>query len=210
MKKILLFAMCIAVCFLAITGCGKAGKAYLQVTWDTGNANYWIAHMEGFPDSWSMYTDYEMTEGTYSGGYVLCYDYYSSPYYYSEFNDAYYAGYNTVLYNGSSYSTNHSYYVSTYYNYYYNPISVDITTNPGAFPLKAGADKYFTLYLGWSYFSISSNAVPAADARVIENSADRVVKELTDGAYTIRVTMQKKGTPRGANSVPDVRQGAKN
>jgi hypothetical protein len=43
--------------------------------------------------------------------------------------------------------------------------------------------------------AISSSAVAASEVKIIEDSADRIVKELTDGDFTLRLEMTKGSVP---------------
>jgi hypothetical protein len=149
---------------------------------------------EGFPSSFYTGQDYPIEPGTYNVAYVLYYSIYSAGYWTTYTNDTR----GTYIYNGSSVESNLSWYASLDpFNSYVNLFNYTITVNKGSFPVRKGADKHFALYLDWdpASWTISSSAVAASEAKVIEDSADRIVKELTDGDYTLRVEVKKGSVP---------------
>jgi hypothetical protein len=208
MKKVLLIAVVVAVCVVVMTGCsllsGKDGKAYVKVTFDTAEADGVMGNFDGLPTSAQVNTEYEVDPSSYTGDYVLywseyIYDSHGSGsywHYHTHFNQSsFFSLYGTIY--GPSSSSNVTYYTSNFYTSYHNDVVYSITVNKGSFPFKNGTDKHFTIALAWypSETTISSSAVAASEARIIEDSPDRIVKELTDGDYTLRLEMKKGNVP---------------
>jgi hypothetical protein len=208
MKKIFLPLGIVLVCLVTITSCslftGKDGVAYVKVTYDAYTSysytvDGFLAQSSPFPSTWTSDTNYQIAAGTYTMKYVLgdneWADMNSDGYsdYVTVFNDA--AG--TIVWTDyfytSSWSPNFTYYWNNDFSSRANSFSYTVTINKGALFFKDGADKYFTLNLAWitSNTSISSSEVPASSMKIIEDSPTKVVKELTDGAYTLRLEIMK-------------------
>jgi hypothetical protein len=196
MKKMLRIAVLVIASMAAMASCsllsGKAGDAYVQMTYNSA-ADGMLISAEGFPLSFYTAQDYLIEPGTYNVLYVL---YYStlSTWYTTYTNDTN----GTFITGGSSVSNNLSFYTSNgYFDAYANTYSYTITVNKGSFPFRDGTDKYFSIYLGWdpAYTEVSSANVAASEAKIIEDSADRIVKELTDGDHTLRLEIKKGSVP---------------
>jgi hypothetical protein len=103
-----------------------------------------------------------------------------------------------------------SYYISQgYFSQYANNYRYTITANQGEagkiFGVEGadGADKFFTIVFNWNpgLISIYSRNTSADQVRVIEDSEKRVVKELTDGDVTFRLSVAKK--PGSIQAAPE-------
>ena len=208
MKKILKIAILAIASMAVIASCsllsGKDGKAYVQVTFDLTQADAVMGSFGGLPSDGEANTEYEVAPGSYTGDNVLYWSTYifdahgagSYLHYHTYFNGpSFYTDYGYIY--GPSVSSNLSYYSGTFYSTYHNDLSYTVTVKKGSFPFRSGADSHFTLYLDWDPIlsTISSSTVPASKARIIEDSSDRIVKELTDGDYTLRLEMKKGNSP---------------
>jgi hypothetical protein len=208
MKKLLSFVVVVAACVAVMTGCsllsGKDGKAYVKVTFDLSQADAVMGNFDGLPTSGDVNTEYEVVPGSYTGDYVLywseyVYDSHGSGsywHYHTHFNQAqFFIDWGYVY--GPSASSNVSYYGSNFYASYHNDLTYTVTVKKGSFPFRKGADTHFTLYLDWdpTASTISSSEVAVSEAKIIEDSPDRIVKELTDGEYTLRLEMKKGKGP---------------
>jgi hypothetical protein len=208
MKKILRIAALVIASMAAIASCsllsGKDGKAFVQVTFDINQADGVMGNFGGLPTDGQVDTEYEVAPQSYTGDYVLYWTGYVSdthggvPYshYHTHFNHAqFFLDWGYIW--GSSASSNLSYYTSSFYATYHNDLAYTVTVKEGSFPFRNGADTHFTLYLDWdpTASTISSSAVAASEAKIIEDSADRIVKELTDGDYTLRLEIKKGSVP---------------
>ena len=81
-----------------------------------------------------------------------------------------------------------------------NGISWSISVNPGE---KGelfkdgddGEDKYYIMMLCWDIDDcyVNGSVSAGAEARVLENSEERVTKQFTDDSFTLRLTVQKNG-----------------
>jgi hypothetical protein len=183
--------LAIAVVSMSVlAGCdklkGSDGTAYISVSDEDPTYNGVLCSLDGLPTGFRLNTYYATDAGTHSGSYVLYYSTYSGGKYYTYFNTGY-------SLSSSSASTNISYYANTMYSSYHNDISYTITVNEGKLLFKDGADTYFDIYLAWSTANctISSKAA-AVKAATVEETSEKVVKELTDGSYTIRFEAQKQ------------------
>jgi hypothetical protein len=208
MRKILMLLGILAILTLTMVSCslfkgpdGADGTAYIQLTYDTTNASgIWYFSDDGYPTgNFYTYTEYATTPATHYGAYILYADYFSGSSI-TDWND-------TVLHTASlgSYANNHAAYVASWpdASIWANTYSYDITVNPGtpgSFPFipgDDGPDTHFTMYLDWDpyYSSVYSQRVSSDQMKIIEDSATRVVKELTDGKYTLRLTINKTPVP---------------
>jgi hypothetical protein len=196
MKRfMLLMAIAVSSLFL-LAGCsmlkGDEGASYISMTYNSSSDGL-LSNLDGFPTSFYTGTYYSISEGSYSGDYVLFDNYYSSTEgYCTEFNSSY----PYYLCNSTSYDTNVSTYAASVYASYHNDISYTITNNDGEYFFQDGADKYYDVYLAWfpSYSTISSNKVSMKEV-VIEDSAERVIKEFSDNKNTIRLEIRKNVAP---------------
>ena len=196
MKRLVLLVAVVASSLFLLTGCmfltGNDGSSYISMTYNS-SADGLLCNLDGFPSSFYTGTYYAISEGAYSGDYVLYDNYWSS-------TEGYCTGFNSsypnYLYNTVSYDTNVNAYNVYEYASYHNDISYTITNNDGEYFFQDGADKYYDIYLAWypSYSTISSNKVSMKEV-VIEDSAERVVKEFSDGVNTIRLEIQKNAAP---------------
>ncbi len=208
MKKTLRIAALVVASIAIIASCsllsGKDGKAYLQVTFDITQADAVLGTFGGLPSDGQVDTEYEVAAGSYTGDNVLYWSTYINDshgagaywHYHTYLNGPnFYTDYGYVY--GPSVSSNLSYYSSNFYASYHNDLSYTVTVKKGSFPFRSGADTHFTLYLDWdpTLSAIGSANVAASEARVIEDSADRIVKELTDGDFTLRLEMKKGSAP---------------
>lgn len=208
MKKILKIVVLAIASMAVIASCsllsGEDGKAYVQVTFDLAQADAVMGNFGGLPSDGQVDTEYEVAAGSYTGDNVL----YWSTYVYDDHGAGASWHYHTYLNGpdfftdwgyiyGPSVSLNLSYYNTTFYSSYHNDLSYTVTVKEGSFPFRNGADTHFTLYLDWdpTLSTIGSANVAASKARIIEDSADKIVKELTDGAYTLRLEMKKGSVP---------------
>lgn len=190
MKRFLIMGIVVLMALLALSGCqylkGDDGTAQIQVSIEDPTYNSLLYDMDEF-SSLTLDTYYDIDAGDYTGSYVLYYSTYSySTYKYTtQFNTGYYV-------TSSSISTN----VDTYCDYYYsegyhNDFTYTIDVNKGSYLFKDGSDLYYTLYLAWNPDNSSIDS-STSKAVVMEDTPGKVVKELKDGACTIRMEMPKK------------------
>jgi hypothetical protein len=205
----------IFLAMLAMAGCvfilgepGADGKAYVQVQCDESNYGL-LGAIEGFPNGWYTYTDYQLGPGSYDGAYVLFWYTFDGATYDVYFNDT--VGMQYL--NFPSVSTALSTYLSNDFSNNANGITFTISINPGEdgalFTDGAdGADKYYTLWLAWnpanSFQDPYPSIVPGPKTKILESSADRVVQELTQGKYTMRFTVTKGGGAAADLPAPQV------
>jgi hypothetical protein len=202
MKRFLLLIAVVAVSLFVLAGCemleGNPGDTYMAVTCD-GVADgllYRLPDFNGYTDGYY----YAINEGTFSGDYVLWYYYGWSDY---EEEYIWYFNVDFALMNPSEVSDSEAtdYFASNYYTLegYHNDITYTITANPGSLFFQNGEDIYYELNLDWDPASsaILSNKVPMKEV-VIENSADKVIKEFSDKKNTIRVEIKKNTAPAGS------------
>lgn len=198
-----------------LAGCnlfnGKDGVAYLKLTYDSWDSTFDDV-TDGVLWSWQGFSttsptanqEYAVAAGSYIGKYII-YDNFSgyagNGYYYNyitAFNDTsgyyYYNNYSGFAYNVNSYQADHSFTLANNYSY-------TITVNPGTALWKDGADKHFVINCAWipTNTTISSSEVPASAAKIIEDSPDRVIKEITDGSFTLRLEIKKNAVPAPTN-----------
>ncbi len=191
-------------CVIFLGEDGADGTSYLQVQYGEDGM---IASIEGFPSGWSAFVDYPVAAGTHNGAYVLF--------------DVFFDGNYDVLFNdniGNFYDEWPSVadvitdYLAFEYADHANPFAVDITVNPGEPGTlftdgDAGADKFYTLWLDWNPLNSYQDPYPSASgpkALVIEQTADRVVRELTQGKFTMRFTATKGGAVPADLPAPQV------
>jgi hypothetical protein len=203
MKRILLITGVTVLSLVMLASCnllaGKDGKAYIKATFSTAQADgVMYNNFGGFPSSWTLGTEYEISAGDYAVDYVL---------YWSLWNpsaDSYYPGgghYETSfnggwIVHGATVSGNLSYYATNKYTSYHKDFSYTITVNKGSFPFKNGADTHFILYMDWNpALTDITSSLTGAKAVIVEDSADRVVKELTEGDTTVRLQINKSAAP---------------
>ena len=214
-----LFKACgIAVALVAVlTGCsliiGADGTAYVEFTYDSttsyGNSiDGMLWSGGGFPDFASSYEYYEVEPGSYTLEYVLYdhnwYEQTGDSYddYNTTFND--YAGNNvyTDYWSGSDWSANVPFYANNLFDTYANLLFYTITVDEGKL-FTDGDDTYFTVYLDWntSYSDITSLGTDDSDVRIVEDTPELLVKEITDGAFTLRVEIPKIGAAATAKGI---------
>lgn len=211
MKKILRIGALVIVSMAIIASCsllsGKDGKAFVKVVFDINQADGLMGNFDGLPADGQVDTEYEVDPGSYAGDYVLYWSEYINsshydgiilygPHWHTYIDQVdYVADYGFLI--GSSVNSNTSFYWANRYATCHNNLTYTVTVKKGSFPFRNGADTHFTLYLDWdpTLSTISSSAVAASEARVIEDSADRIVKELTDGDFTLRLEMKKGSAP---------------
>jgi hypothetical protein len=174
---------------------GKDGKVYATVSYYGGaDGILWTNNM--FASGSYPNTEYEITAGTFSGQYVLYYTEYNysstrSTYEYETFfNVPGTTGY--FIYGGDA-ATNISWFRNNRWgnSSYSNSYSFSITVNAGTFKTD-GADKHYSIYLGWSpsNSTISSSNL-AKTATIVSETSDKIVKELVDGDTTVRLEISK-------------------
>jgi hypothetical protein len=236
MKRILLGLGLAALILLAVMGCmlfaGDDGKAYVTITYDA-NTNYGYTVDGGWLDAtwWpdaaqsSVELTGDFSPGEYTGKYVL-YDFLladpDSDGYYEycvKYNDTYLwdGYYGSFTYSNYDYATALSYYTQSDFDLYANDISFTITVERGTYFFKDGEDRHFTVNLPWDpgtfdetpqYTSIVGSA-SGAKAKVLESSPDKLVQEITDGPYTLRVEIKKHTSPTPSAQKPPLPADAK-
>jgi len=218
MKKMLKIAALVIASVAVIASCsllsGKDGKAFVKVTFDIDQADGVTGNFAGLPTDGQVDTEYEVDPDSYTGDYVL---YWTTTQVYHDHGLGYSWHYDTFFNQsqfindwgfiyGASADENLAYYLSYFYAGYHNDLAYTVTVKKGSFPFRNGADTHFILYLDWdpTLSAISSSAVAASEAKVIEDSADRIVKELTDGDYTLRLEI-KKGIAPAPKSLKNIK-----
>ena len=212
-KKSAWFGLIMAGLLLLLSSCdiilgedGKDGKAYLKVTVDSA-ADAWYGYMEGFPDGWSLNTNYPIRAGEHDAAYALCeYWYYNS--------SDYYHYYRVNSYDLATWAVRS-------YNTYVEPVDAlswylenvgDVFTNTFTFTVNSGTtgslfqpgsdgqDKYYSLYLAWNpaYSTMSGNGVELMKAVSTGDDGSSLI-EFRDDDWTFTMTVQKQKAPANVN-----------
>ena len=186
---------------------GDDGRVYITVEYDDMttygfDTDGLLMDCPELPSLTSADDQIQVDEGSYALDYVIYDnkwgDYIgdSSDDYVTEFNDSL----GTIIYSDSDFfydwSENIEWYETDFFSDRANSFTFYVSAEEGAL-FRDGDDSYYTINLDWvaSNTNISSLGTTDADMKIIEESDEKVIKELTDGAFTLRIEIDKVPAP---------------